>query len=43
MSRSEKLEKAESTVDKFDETKPHIVNLNEDPMLSRKMKYLLNK
>jgi pSer/pThr/pTyr-binding forkhead associated (FHA) protein len=29
--------------DKFDETKAHIVNLNEDPMLSRKMKYPLDK
>lgn len=43
MTRSEKLEKAESMVDKFDESQAHIVNLNEDPMLSRKMKYPLDK
>jgi kinesin family protein 13 len=28
-------------VEKFDETKAHLVNLNEDPMLSRKIKYSL--
>jgi kinesin family protein 13 len=43
MTKTEKLEKAESLVDKFDETKAHIVNLNEDPMLSRKMKYPMDK
>ena len=43
MTLSEKLEKAESVIDRFDETKCHIVNLNEDPMLSRKMKYPLDK
>lgn len=43
MTISEKLDKAESLIEKFDETKPHIVNLNEDPMLSRKIKYALDK
>lgn len=43
MTKSEKLDKAESLIEKFDETQAHLVNLNEDPMLTRKIKYPLDK
>jgi kinesin family protein 13 len=43
MTKSEKLDKAESMIEKFDENQAHLVNLNEDPMLSKKIKYPLDK
>lgn len=46
MTKKEKIKHEEEEFHseaKFDKTKPHLSNLNEDPQLSRKINYLIDK
>jgi hypothetical protein len=46
MTKKEKLKHEEEEFHaevKFDKTQPHLSNLNEDPQLSRKINYTINK